>query len=152
MTLTVAQSLILATRPDRVGLMMDQKCCFKDSGDAFVNALENRLSPFGIPFGSFGVNCESSVFMFKENLKRLLQLAIFEKLTLCPMPDDLVLLPFSAAVHSLDYKINFPSVFQDFQGLDIVAKELSFEIHYDSMEFPTEFLVWQCGSVAAKSP
>ncbi len=137
MRFNAAQSRVLATRPDRIGLILESTCCFEDDGEAFIHALQNRQSSFG----TFGLSGNISI-IFKENLKRLLQLTTFDKLTLSFLPENLVDLPFSAPVRSLDYTINNLSVLsRQFEPLDIMAKELSLELHYDSFEFPTGYLL-----------
>jgi hypothetical protein len=92
--------------------------CFQDYGSAFVDALERRTSPFGIlEIGQHQLSI--------ENIKRLIQLDVFDNLIIGAVGGEHALLPFSAKANTLSYTIHAQHVRpEQFQTLDIVAKDL----------------------------
>lgn len=134
---SAAQSTILASQPHRVELefceFLDStgNCfCIADRGTAFVNALTKRTSSFGTLKFSFRDTRWSLKCLNLHNLKRLLELEVFEKLTFDALDKNSALLPFSARVHTLEYKIDAEHVkAEDFSSLDIRAKDLSLTVY-----------------------
>ena len=99
MNLSAQQSIVLATRPHLIWLTLDG-CEYEDYGTAFVDALETRTSSFGsLTFAGYMRFTDS-------NLRRLLQVDVFEHLTLPCLDDDgeLALLPVAAKVDHLEYE------------------------------------------------
>jgi hypothetical protein len=122
-----ANSVILATRPYPLNLKITASdFVFQDDGTAFVDALEKRISPFG----ALTLHWERDGEPFdRTNVIRLLNLNVFEKLTLGPLSADMVFLPFSTQVKTLEYHIE-ENHFQTpgFESVDIVAKDLSLTV------------------------
>ncbi|GAX18846.1 hypothetical protein FisN_26Hu148 [Fistulifera solaris] len=98
MTLSVEQSIILATQPQPLHLTLD-RCSFEDEGTAFMDALESRSTVFG------SLSLEYSSFS-DDSWKRLVQISKIGHLKSSEMINEgLDLLPFSAKADSLEYEI-----------------------------------------------
>jgi hypothetical protein len=131
--LTTEQSVLLATRPYSLNLELNRYATdegLSDEGTAFVDALENRQHSFG----SLRLNAPSfKPVMSRENLEQLLRLnSMIDKLGLRLMHEDIVLIPFVARVNALDYDIKARHIRpEDFEGLDILTKDLSLAINLE---------------------
>ncbi|GAX17677.1 hypothetical protein FisN_10Lu394 [Fistulifera solaris] len=123
-TWTPAQSRVLAMYASCLHFgempVTGGEVAFHDDGMAFVQALAKRKTPF---------RCLSVQTMpwSHENLRRLLQQDIFEKLVLPKLEEkDCVLLPLSTKVDALNYTIDAALVQpEDFVNLDIAARHLT---------------------------
>ncbi|GAX17698.1 hypothetical protein FisN_10Lu417 [Fistulifera solaris] len=126
------QSIKLATRPFPLKLKLtddlERRLAFKDGGTAFIDAIQERQSPFGnLKFSCYG----RTLPLNSHALARLTRLEDkFESLKLSQVAADCALLPLSAKVQSLDYFIDFRNVQTgSFDQLDIAAKDLAVCIH-----------------------
>ena len=99
-TLNAAQSIFLATRGHPIALTFKYDVDLEDEGDAFVNALQTRESPFGSMHF-----CDNIPFR-TENIARLMQPQMFEQLTLPAWENIMALLPFSASTKKLEYTLD----------------------------------------------
>ena len=135
-----AQCAALATRPYPLNVRLAVSpldmgtFLFEDGGRAFVDALQMRKSPFGELCMVFAQDRMPRGMVFSHaHLKRLCELEdIFDKLDICPLNRQSVLLPFSAKVKALDYKINSEIVQpNDFNSLDIATKDLNLKMYLD---------------------
>lgn len=109
--------------PHPINLEFSKGIRFQDNGTAFVSALEDRQSSFG------SLRVKDDMPLDDVNLKRLLKVNNIEKLELPILKDELLLLPFSAPVKSLEYTINELSALgKGIDSVNIVAKELSIRI------------------------
>lgn len=143
-TFTVQQSMVLATRPHPVRLrVVHGGLAFEDDGTAFVDALEQRQASYG----ELDIECNTDGMPFsRNNLRRLLQLDILDRLILSPLAGELALLPFSAKVKALDYSLDASFVnVEDLRTLQIVTKDLNVKIYLDdddefAYDFPLAFL------------
>jgi hypothetical protein len=121
-TWTGQQGVVLATRPFPLRLTFCSKSgfvTFTDSGTAFIEALEKRISLFG----SLCLGCVAIGMLTRENMERLYQLEMFDELKIRSVYRDQALLPFSAKVNSLDYFFDARCVRpEDFHSLAIPAK------------------------------
>jgi hypothetical protein len=94
-----------------------------DGGDAFVDALQTRKSHFGL------LHFLNHIPMSDFNIERLVQLKLFDKLTLHRWDHPMALIPLAAPVRALDYTIDFDTVLaEDIITLDIVAQDLNVTI------------------------
>ncbi len=130
-------SSVLATRPYCLNLTLTKSgtdaggFTFTDEGSAFVNALEQRQSTFGSLYFKF--HSEDMPFS-SANIKRLLQLNIFEKLAPFILDKECVLLPFSTKVKTLEYQFDAQLVEpQDFDSLEIITKDLKVKMYLDNV-------------------
>ncbi|GAX16382.1 hypothetical protein FisN_10Hh400 [Fistulifera solaris] len=129
------QSVILATRPFPLNLTLAQSeettdgWAFQDGGTAFIDALEQRTTSFG----SLAINFPQNLLPFsRNNLIRLFQLDVLDKLTLCALDPELVLLPFSAKVKALQYEVDAKHIPPHaFHSLNIVTKDLDLRLYLD---------------------
>jgi hypothetical protein len=130
--LSTAQSVVLATRSYPLDLTFEENhSAFEDDGAAFITALERRQSSFG----SLAMYWEGDVYermpyLSPENLRRLCNLEVFDKLTLDFLRDRaLNFLPFAAKVNTLKYELDAVDIQpEDFDSLDIATKDLSFHL------------------------
>jgi hypothetical protein len=111
-------------------------CTLEDGGTAFVDALEDRQTPFG------SIKFETFVALDSKNLKRLLKLDVLNRLELPYVTDpEVSLLPFSARVETLEYNI-FSHYFLDvdWQIINIATNKLTLNIDQNDPDdpFPTE--------------
>ena len=104
---------------------------FVDGGTAFVDALEKRESPFGSLHITGEIDekndfaCHTDKMpVSRTNLKRIFQLSeMFDKLTISPLDEECVLLPFFARVNALDYHVDTRyTKSADFRDLNIATK------------------------------
>ncbi|GAX17702.1 hypothetical protein FisN_10Lu421 [Fistulifera solaris] len=126
---SIEQSTILATRPYPLILKI-VRCsgfAFQDDGVAFVSALGRRHTPFG----SLDIECNTDGLPFcRHSLQRLFKLEnMFDKLTLCELDEESALLPLSAKVKALDYRMD-EKYFQlnSFDSLFIAPMDLDLRI------------------------
>ncbi|GAX18838.1 hypothetical protein FisN_26Hu140 [Fistulifera solaris] len=148
LSLTAAQSTVLATKPYRISLTLDD-CVFEDEGTAFVNALAKRTSSFGsLTFNGQGDDDEDQFGLSRDNLERLLQVKVLEHFG-SPMihEAELALDALCAKVKSVECGIFItyldPNLLVNgLEGFDIVAENLalSFENEYQG-GFPTKTLL-----------
>ncbi|GAX17683.1 hypothetical protein FisN_10Lh376 [Fistulifera solaris] len=138
-----AQSIILASRPYPLKWKFTENSfAFEDDGTAFVDTLVNRHSSFGsVHFDSD----TDSMPLSRENFTRLLKFGTFDKLKLEYLDEEMILLPFAAKVHELNYTINA----RDFQpehlkSLNINTRKITMEISLTDMSdwkrIPVSFL------------
>ncbi len=139
LTLSVEQSIFLATRPHPMQVTV-QFCNFEDQGTEFVDALASRKTSFGSL--AYRLPYHDDKPFADDIMRRLLQVDTIKELNLSCLQDELALLPFSARVEYLDYEIDTSSLLEaDLQCLEIVTKKLSLSIYHDFDEnFPTELL------------
>jgi hypothetical protein len=130
------QSVILATRPFPLNLTLAQSeetnrgWVFQDGGTAFIDALEQRATSFGF----LTINFPRNLMPFsRNNLIRLFQLdVVLDKLTMCALDPELVLLPFSAKVKALQYEVDAKHISPHaFHSLNIVTKDLDLRLYLD---------------------
>jgi hypothetical protein len=141
-------SAILATRPCPLNLKISlHHFAFSDDGTAFVDALEKRTSSFG----TLILQLDTDGWPFDHtNINRLLRLNVFEKLAFCSLNDDMVFLPFSTQVKTLEYYIeenHFPKT--GFESVDIVAKDLRLKVCLNGADNWDELLVSILNRVAS---
>jgi hypothetical protein len=132
--LSAQQSITLATRPHPVHLTFSN-CELEDEGTAFVDYLEKRTQSFGtLRFINItGLN--------HDNLQRLLQLEMIERLCIHCLEDE-GLLPFSTKAKYLDYDISSASLSKaDLKSLQIVPNQLALSIEHEAEGFPTQSVV-----------
>ncbi|GAX12888.1 hypothetical protein FisN_11Hu313 [Fistulifera solaris] len=130
------QAIVLATRSFPLKLKLTTSISrmkswfrFCDKGDAFLDALEKRSSPFGSLSLSFLNRCD--VPFSPNNMGRLLKCQ-FEKLEIGVMYPEFELLPFATETTALVYKIDSGSFQgQEFSSLRIVAKDLHLKVMID---------------------
>ncbi|GAX27802.1 hypothetical protein FisN_13Hu091 [Fistulifera solaris] len=142
------QAVTLATRPDQIKLsFMD--CMFEDGGTAFVTALQERQSPFGLlSFDSLTTEGKNS--LSDDNMKLLFQVGTINELLLSRLHGELALLAFSAKVDHLDYTASSASLLSaDLQSVNMAAKKLTVHITNSDESFLTEALVAFWRRVAA---
>ncbi|GAX17701.1 hypothetical protein FisN_10Lu420 [Fistulifera solaris] len=122
-------SVVLATCPYPLQLTLVSTqgewgdFCFQDEGTRFVQALQERQTPFGSLELTF---VKDGMPLSPANLEQLLQLEnCLNKLSLSSLEKELAILPFTAKVQALEYVVNacdLPST--AFDGLIIPAKDL----------------------------
>lgn len=135
--MTENQSVALATRPHAIDVYFAYLSYI--DGGAFVEALQSRK----LPFGSLNFPARGGWTPFLDCfMKPLLQLDIFEKLTLPAMEDIPVLLPFSLPLKSLNYVIDSEAVsVQEINSLNIVAKRLAITISGGLLSCGVDFVI-----------
>jgi hypothetical protein len=138
-----AQSVILASRPYPLKWKFTENSfAFEDDGTAFVDTLVNRHSSFG----SLHFNCRvDDMPLSRDNFKRLLKFGTFDKLKLEYLDEDMILLPFAAKVHELDYWINARDVQPEHvNSFSINTRKLKLGIRLDDVvdwdRIPVTFL------------
>ncbi|GAX16389.1 hypothetical protein FisN_10Hh382 [Fistulifera solaris] len=126
--LTIEQSRDLATRPYPLNLNLNLKefCfSFQDGGNAFVNALEHRTTPFGSLSMTLGNNV-TPPGIHHNNVLRLFQMEKFDRLYVSNPDRDCVLPLLAAKVNGLECYIHAKDIApSDFDSLNIVAKDLN---------------------------
>ncbi|GAX17696.1 hypothetical protein FisN_10Lh407 [Fistulifera solaris] len=143
--LTTEQIVYLAKRPFPISLKLNRYQStddkgLRDEGTTLVDALENRQSAFG----SLELDASSNrPIMSRANLERLLRLDfIIDKLSLDFLHADIVLSPFVARVQALNYNFTVKDLRpEDFETLDIVAKDLKLTINLDGATQWSEILI-----------
>ena len=141
-------SVILATRPYSLNVTLTAGgLAFDDKGTAFVDALETRQAFFGSI--SLSSNKEDKVFP-RDNLERLLKLEVFESLKLNTQYEENGLLPFSAKVTTLNYRMD-ARLFQpeDFDSLEIAAKDLRLQLYWFDTDGRDRLVISLLNRVAA---
>ena len=140
------QSVIFATRPYPLHLKLTDSLGTKngfgirDCGTSFTDALQARQSSFG----TLCLDFDWGEMPFSgENLFRLSQLDIFEKLSCSYLNDmQLVLRPFSVKVNALDYEVHASYInLDDFDALNIVTKDLNFRLYLENDRWSAEGLM-----------
>lgn len=129
------QLIVLATRSHPVRLVF-KGCKCEDEGTSFVHAVENRLSPFG------RLTIDRRL-LSDANLMRLLEVDVIQHLGVHYLEEELLLLPFSARMDSLECR-NFSSgILEDaLPSLNIVANKISFSLYDDRALFPPGILLF----------
>ena len=141
-TLNAEQAVVLATMPYSIEVHLG-RCHFEDSGTAFVDALESRKSSFR------KLEFAKNIPLDEDNLKRLLQVDKIMRLALPRLNDELALLPFSANVEFLEYRIAATSLAEvTLQSLNIVPDKLFLRIDHENDDFPIEAVLSFFGHVA----
>jgi hypothetical protein len=131
-SLSPEQSVVLATRVYPLNIWI-KGVAFKDKGTAFVGALENRQNP---TFGLFKFDYwyDQEMPISSTNIHRLFALEItFDMLKMCQLDRECAHLPFSARANIISYAFDI-SQFRpsDFDGMNILAKELDFQVSEDA--------------------
>ncbi|GAX16381.1 hypothetical protein FisN_10Hu401 [Fistulifera solaris] len=129
------QSVVLATRSFPVNLHFTNSHnvsgapTLADGGTAFVEALEKRRSSFGFLYLTWGI---LSVAFSHDNLKRLFQVGVFEKLRIeTGREKELVLLPFSAQANELFYTCIAEDIeLEDFNSVKILARAIRLNFYF----------------------
>ncbi|GAX17692.1 hypothetical protein FisN_10Lu412 [Fistulifera solaris] len=131
-TWNTQQSVIVATRAHHLRLSSSYGYfALKDGRTVFVDALATRQASFG----SLAIECDAEDMPFcRDNLKRLLQLDVLEKLAIRSVGEECALMPLSAKVHILDYNIQSKDVdSDDFDSLEIFAKDITLSVDDDNL-------------------
>ncbi|GAX27266.1 hypothetical protein FisN_13Lh170 [Fistulifera solaris] len=140
--LSAQQSITLATRPHVVHLTFSN-CELEDEGTAFLDYLEKRTTLFGT------VRFINITGLNRDNLQRLLQLDMIERLCIHCLEDEGIL-PFSTKAKYLDYDISSSSLLKaDLNSLHNVPSKLALSIEHESDDFPTEPVVALFRRIAA---
>ncbi|GAX20780.1 hypothetical protein FisN_7Hu091 [Fistulifera solaris] len=133
--LSAEQSVVFAKRSDSPYLTFEN-CAFEDGGTAFLDALETRETT--MPSLQF----EGSVPLNDDNLIRLLQIDLLEKLVLPSLSSELTFLPFAAQAKFLHYHISSSALLEDpFQSVEIATKKLTLVVVHREESFPTEAML-----------
>ncbi|GAX29012.1 hypothetical protein FisN_7Hu397 [Fistulifera solaris] len=124
------QLSFLATRDHPIDLTFEYSNVLEDEGDAFVRSLQIRELPFG------SLHFLGTAFPISDdNVERLVQLPIFDKLTLPEWDDDREFLPFSAPVRALEYRIHTSKVqAANIQAINVVPEDLTVKIWIDDWD------------------
>ena len=129
--LTAKQSVVLATRPYHLQLeLQGNGFAFKDEGTAFVDALQNRQLSFGLLY----LICREYGTPFSpNNLSRLVELEIFDYLSVLWPSKECALAPFSAKARKLEYWVDADHFqIEDFEYLNMRTKDLTLQLFLDS--------------------
>ncbi|GAX22697.1 hypothetical protein FisN_4Hh191 [Fistulifera solaris] len=129
-TFTAEQSVILATRPYPLNIVLSGRFTFVDQGTAFVHALQTRESPFGF---LEVIGRRNGRPFSVENLQLLFQLNFILEHLRCHIDDEeCALLPISAKVNKLHYRMSTNYVRpDDFASIDIEANDFTLELSVD---------------------
>jgi hypothetical protein len=128
--LNSAQLSFLATRDHPIDLTFECSNVLEDEGDALLQALQVR----GLPFGSLHF-LDTALPISDDNVERLVQLPIFEKLTLPEWDDDRKFLPFSAPVRALEYRIHTSKMqAANIQTINVLTEDLTVKIWIDEWD------------------
>ncbi len=133
LTLSQAQSTVLATRPYPVNLILLNSMRFQDDGTAFVDALESRQTPFGI----LHLNCREEnhnreggdqICLTGTVLQRLFQTNTIERLEMHGSLDDDDMLPhlISSSIKNVFWQSSTRNWIR--QQMDIQPGKVSFTV------------------------
>jgi hypothetical protein len=133
---TPAQSAVLASRPFPLHMTFFGRFELQDEGTAFVDALQQRTSPFG------SLQFYGSPFN-DPNLERLLQLEnTFQRLSPLGLDPKFNRLALSTKVNALDYKFCVKHFqLNDFDTLSIATKDLSVDLYIGKEDPWKEILI-----------
>ncbi len=138
-TWTAEQSVILATRPYRMHLELTGTFAFEDQGTAFVDAMENRKTLFGVLH--FVVEENKRLFS-PDNLQRLEKLnpAVLTRVGHCAaeIADHRPFETFDALEHHIETK-NVDLA--DFRALDLSSDSLAVFLYLDETVHWAELLM-----------
>ncbi|GAX17711.1 hypothetical protein FisN_10Lu429 [Fistulifera solaris] len=134
-TWSAEQAIILATRPYPLDLVLvngdgSEVDSAHDDGTAFIDALVQQQSLFG----SLSIlwYSDEDMVISRFNLERLVNLEVFDRLTIRYVDADSVLVAFAAKVKALQYSLHADLIdSDDFALLNIATKDLSLTLRLD---------------------